>query len=566
MKKILTFLLMAISVQLFAQNYPITNINITLPTNPDAATANWGTGTSVFLINAVTKSDPRNGIPEEVKAGKILVTIKKDGSKICGAFTSNTAPASNFNTGTKVWSGKAAVALLGQECTLKPGDYTLCVQFFGPKFNPLSDEKCKPFSIRSEEKGTYQAPQAISPADGSTISAADAKKPVTFRWTPVVPKPANDVIYKVKVIEKRQGQSATEAMKSATPIIEKEVTNQTQLVLTSLSAFPIAKGSKYGWYVQATNKDGAPIGGNNGTSGVNVFKIIIVDPSEGCFEIDTLQYKVKCQGLDPAGRTIYNISNLILKNTGTNTGRTGLHNTPITNVITSTGFTISNLIPSAGASIVVNGSTSISFDIVGASGSNASFIVNASIPTVDPNLYCDKTIGVTFDLPICLCKDCDELHWDLNDLTHNKLSNNSYNLIGHLGVNLPIYGIEFQVQSYSYTPTPSTCSNGVTTLEESGMLLMPGTTINGSSAIQMYNIPTSGSNIYASKAVKLVSTTPLPNPLPVNLTIGLPGTLAGLALNCCDIQYKVCIKATVYYDREGCKSCTYTKCIEFNNH
>jgi len=272
MKKILTFLLMAISAQLFAQNYPITSINITLPVNPDANTANWGSGTSVFIISATTRAKEGH-IDNLVIESKILVTIKNGGSKICGSYTSATAPASDFNTITKVWGGSTAVSLLGKECRLKPGDYTLLVQFFDLKNNALSDEKCKPFSIRGEEQQTYQAPQAISPADGSVIGKKDSKSPILFRWTPVVPRPNNEVIYKVKLIEIRQGQSATAALKSASPVFEKEVINQTLLVLPSLSPYPIAKDSKYGWFVQATNKEGNPIGGNNGNSGVNVFKI-----------------------------------------------------------------------------------------------------------------------------------------------------------------------------------------------------------------------------------------------------------------------------------------------------
>ena len=225
------------------------------------------------FINEIKDKKELNGISSKVIESKILVTIKNGGSKICGSYTSATAPASDFNTITKVWGGSTAVSLLGKECRLKPGDYTLLVQFFDLKNNALSDEKCKPFSIRGEEQQTYQAPQAISPADGSVIGKKDSKSPILFRWTPVVPRPNNEVIYKVKLIEIRQGQSATAALKSASPVFEKEVINQTLLVLPSLSPYPIAKDSKYGWFVQATNKEGNPIGGNNGNSGVNVFKI-----------------------------------------------------------------------------------------------------------------------------------------------------------------------------------------------------------------------------------------------------------------------------------------------------
>ena len=188
MKKILLFILMVISAQMYAQNYPVSSINVTLPANPDPNTANWGNGASVFIINATAKTGAA-GIDKLLIESKILVTIKQGGDKICGSYSASNAPASNFNSVTRVWSGQNAVALLGKTCILKPGEYLVCVQFFGQRNDQLSEEKCKPFSIRSQEPQNFMAPQAISPADGSMISEADAKKPITFRWAPVVPKP-----------------------------------------------------------------------------------------------------------------------------------------------------------------------------------------------------------------------------------------------------------------------------------------------------------------------------------------------------------------------------------------
>lgn len=129
MKKIFWFFLLICSINLSAQNYPITSINISLPANPDANTARWGSSTSTLTITANARTV--NGkIDDRVRDGRILVTIRKESSKVCGTNTSNTAPSANFNTSTKVWSGANAVSLLAQECLLPSGDYELCVQFF----------------------------------------------------------------------------------------------------------------------------------------------------------------------------------------------------------------------------------------------------------------------------------------------------------------------------------------------------------------------------------------------------------------------------------------------------
>jgi len=268
----LTILLMGAMGQLFAQTYPITGINISLPSSPDANTANWGSGNSMLIITAATKMN-YGRIDDGVIESKILVTIKKSEIKICGAYTNNSAPLAAFNIVTKVWSGSNAVSLLGQDCVLPSGDYELCVQFFGNGAIgtvPLSDEKCKSFTIKSTDQQVYQSPQTISPANSAILSEKDTKKPITFRWTPVVPRPQDAVTYHIAVWEILAGQNAMQATKSNQPIITKDVNNITQTIINNLiSGQP--NTNDYAWTVQALNKDGKPFGENNGTSSPSVF-------------------------------------------------------------------------------------------------------------------------------------------------------------------------------------------------------------------------------------------------------------------------------------------------------
>ena len=304
MKNYITLLLLVITFQVVAQTYPITGINISLPANPDANTANWGTGTSMFTITSTSKAE--NGrVAPHVTESKILVTIKKGGTKVCGNNTMNTAPEANFNTLTKVWSGINAIALLGQDCVLTPGDYELCVQFFGygpVGMDPMSEEKCKPFSIREKEQQTFQPPQVIAPTDGSVMSEADAKKPITFRWIPVIPRPQDPVTYCLTVWQLMQGQTGVQAMKVNQPLITKDVDNITQAVINNLISGPCLPPylCDFIWNVQALNHKGKPIGENNGTSKLSQinFKIekAIIDPevkagNETCkdFRVDFME-------------------------------------------------------------------------------------------------------------------------------------------------------------------------------------------------------------------------------------------------------------------------------------
>ncbi|MDB5012439.1 MAG: hypothetical protein JWQ25_641 [Daejeonella sp.] len=276
MKKFFTLLFLVLSAKLFAQTYPITSITISLPANPDAIIASWGTGPSLLTIVATTKLE--NGrVDGRVQESKLLIIVKKGGSKICGAYTNNSAPASNFNTVTKVWSGNNAVSLLGQDCTLPPGDYELCAQFFGynnGKTIPFSEEKCKSFTIRGNEQQVYQAPQAIAPVNEYEISGADIKKPITFRWTPVIPRPTDVVTYQLRVWQLMQGQNGAQAMKANPPIVTKDVNNLTQALVSNLITGPCKPPylCDFVWNVQALNREGKPIGTNNGTSETFSFK------------------------------------------------------------------------------------------------------------------------------------------------------------------------------------------------------------------------------------------------------------------------------------------------------
>ena len=222
---------------------------------------------------------------------------------------------------------------------------------------------------------------------------------------------------------------------------------------------------------------------------------------------------------------------------------------------------------------------------IGATSTTVSYCFEVTVPAsvtaigfglqgddLDPSpVLCQPGVSASFDeLPDCICDDCEdiELSFDNFNISLNGTSGNQFNFDGDINVNVPIYGIEFQIQSYSYTANPSACTEGVSGVEESGMLLMPGTTINGSASLQLANETASGSassNDNATKNIKYISNSPLTGAIPVNLTIGLPGPISGLDPSCCAIDYTVCIKVKVFYEEGNCKSCVFTHCFNFNN-
>jgi hypothetical protein len=222
---------------------------------------------------------------------------------------------------------------------------------------------------------------------------------------------------------------------------------------------------------------------------------------------------------------------------------------------------------------------------VGATTSTVSYCFEVIVPSsvtsigfglqgddLDPSpIVCQPGVSNIFnDLPTCICNDCDniELTFDNFNISLNGSTGNQFNFNGDINVNVPIYGLEFQIQSYTYSATPSACTEGVSSIEESGMFLIPGTTINGSTSLQLFNETISGSsnsNNNATKDIKYMSNTPLTGSIPVNLTIGLPGPISGLDPSCCVINYTVCIKVKIFYEDGNCKTCVFKHCFQFDN-
>jgi len=257
-----------------AQSDLITNINISLPANPDANTANWGSGNSLLTIQAQTHVTNGN-IDPMVMESKMLVTIKKGSTTACGTHTGNNAPSAGFNTIVKVWAGNNATSYLGQNCTLTPGEYKISVQFFyfnigQNKLMPISYEKTKDFTIIDK---TYQPPQILAPADNAMLTATALTQPITLKWSPVTPSPASPVKYLIKIWQLLLGQTASQAKQLNQPLRTINVTAATQTVVTSLinSLVMTPYTRNFIWTVQALNADGQPIGSNNGTSAPATF-------------------------------------------------------------------------------------------------------------------------------------------------------------------------------------------------------------------------------------------------------------------------------------------------------
>ncbi len=111
------------------------------------------------------------------------------------------------------------------------------------------------------------------PINGKLFSADEAKQPITFRWTPVVPKPQEPITYRLRVWQLMQGQNSTEAMKTNQPIVTKDVADITETSIQGIYTGPCRPPylCDFVWSVQAIGKNGAPIDQTNGTTNTYEF-------------------------------------------------------------------------------------------------------------------------------------------------------------------------------------------------------------------------------------------------------------------------------------------------------
>ena len=120
--------------------------------------------------------------------------------------------------------------------------------------------KTKTKSNQTNENGTAVIKLQV-PANSKQFTASEIKNTITFRWTPVVPKPKEGVTYRLKVWQLMQGQNSTQAMRTNKPIVTKDVMDVTQATVSGIYTGPCKPPylCDFIWTVEAIAADGKPI-------------------------------------------------------------------------------------------------------------------------------------------------------------------------------------------------------------------------------------------------------------------------------------------------------------------
>lgn len=603
MKKILIFLFMVVALQIFGQTYPISGISVTLPANPDPNTSKWGSGTVPFLISATARQGT-DGVNKLVIESKILVTIKKSGAVACGSYNSTSAPPSNFNAVTKVWSGTNAVSLLGKECTLAPGDYELCVQFFGNRqgaVTPFSEEKCKPFTIQAAEQQSYQGPQGITPANGAIISEKDSKMPITFRWTPVVPKPKDPLNYKLTVWQLMQGQNGPQAQKANQPLITKDLVNINQYVISNLITGPCKPPylCDFVWNVQAMNREGKAIGGNNGTSELFGFSIGDKVTSKGDpaptaqkmmgganaeFEIDSaiclrkengqFKYHIWAHYANLSG----SVDNILLNDNLSFAGypanpnpgnglnlrnnirmKSGTYNGSLTmnDILEASTGTITNItpVPASGftpATLAPNSVHNFQFDFLTPANTPVQFTYYGLVDDVlkdKPNRNARNEVD-SLKYPQCPCSACDDINITVKQTT--EIQNNGNGSLG-FSVNLAaspkkVKRIKAELVYFDMKPDDENCLVCNKSSNTFGNFATASTTSTNFSG---------GVNYGHSAQFDALGDIDISNGIPIKFTINIPPLVS-----CCNATVNFCIRYVITF--EDCTVCNTLVCYRYS--
>ena len=462
----------------------------------------------------------------------------------------------NYGFGLSYSFGKRTIKIGGAEKPYARGHSNPAFQsneLGGDMVSPINSGSVNftnPAKEKADKKNKQQKIIGILPKNNSVFKNAEELK--NFTWEVVGAKiPNPQFILEVTKIGNNQ--------KSQRIYIEK--TSSTSLAATRIFKENYLSDGQYRWKVTETTT------GNSSDIKFFTFSNCEIDFAISNEEIECLGYEGENRKFKICFDSTYSSTSGDLTYTNPGSGLTVFDQTyaALTYTMVSPNPT---LLTQIGASTTT---VSYCFEVtVSASVTAIGFGLQGD--DLDPSpVLCQPGVSANFDeLPECICDDCEEieLSFDNFDISLNGASGNQFNFDGDINVNVPIYGIEFQIQSYSYSASPSACTEGVSSVEESGMILMPGTTINGSTSFQLVNETASGSassNDNATKNIKYTSNSALTGAIPVNLTIGLPGPISGLDPSCCEINYTVCIKVKVFYEESNCKSCVFTHCFTFNN-
>lgn len=245
-------------------------IDLVVGGTPPAQLSEWGNRREVLML--IVTSQP--GLPGTFK---IKTQIQTSDGTVIGSTDLARANTYTVTSGASVYTSVEVLPLefmvftgkyqssLQRSGKLPSDNYNICVQLVRPvDYSPASEIKCKPFYLAS-----LQLPILMKPASDEVLSATAAQTAITFRWTPLVPRPTLPVTYRLQVYEILPGQKPLQALRRNQPLLEKDIVGTTQYIWQPRMVFTANSGDTAGsrsfiWTVQTLDSKGLPVSQTDG--------------------------------------------------------------------------------------------------------------------------------------------------------------------------------------------------------------------------------------------------------------------------------------------------------------
>ncbi len=260
------------------------------------------------------------------------------------------------------------------------------------------------FSAKQSESGELKN---VFPEDNKKISASDAQKPITFRWTAIVPKPREPVTYRLKVWQLMQGQNGTQAMRTNKPIVTKEVDNITEATVSGIYTGPCRPPylCDYIWMVEAVTKQAGAAQQVIGSSSATMFMV-----TQYIIQLDSI--KVNCTSTPGVYSFSYTITN-------PNAGPATLNLFTVTSSVPA-GASIGSFLPPINT-VIPSGNQLTITGTINAASNLSNICIGAEIRDVG-NTFWKASKDTCVNVLPCKCEDCDEKRFTLNAPTPAQIS------------------------------------------------------------------------------------------------------------------------------------------------
>lgn len=276
--------------------------NLVVAPNPPGSLIEWDQKILTYIIVNQSGAQGRPAILKtEIKTldGANVGTTNLSKARIftAGAGSTVLGPADVLPLEQMVFTGKYKTTL-DRTGKLPADNYQICVQMVTPiDYQPLSEVKCRNFNLAA-----YQLPIPTIPLNESIVAFDKARTIITFRWTPVTPRPAQELVYRIRVFEVLRNQTPVQAMRSNQPVLDRDITSTTQYIwqhqlpLQLCSADDVAEADSlqkgrndyalvngltaytFVWTIQTFDRSGRPFGdGNINNDGISEPVVFSVD-------------------------------------------------------------------------------------------------------------------------------------------------------------------------------------------------------------------------------------------------------------------------------------------------